>query len=186
MIIIVVPSLQKYVLPFVSLVVLKPLLSWVLMNCSRLLERSCWACISCANRVSRMPHFAAACAPCHDCLACLSLTGCGFCVPTFGRFVFSPRVVLCIDSIATVVYGSVFGCVNGCTRVFLGMLCGLLRTTILYEPVTPAACASLDAAYMSYGAAMRLAHVRLLDEEVGEGAAAGRPRSSSRIVIALG
>lgn len=93
----------------------------------------------------------------------------GFFKYSDGPFVFSPRIMMFIDTILSLTVGLAFGVVGAVLRIGVSLFWGLFRTVIVWEPVVPVAFASLDMTYSAYASMMKAAHIEMCDiEELGQ------------------
>jgi hypothetical protein len=93
----------------------------------------------------------------------------GFVMYSDGPFVFSPRIMMFIDTVLSLTFGLVFGIMGAILRIGISLFWGLFRTVIVWEPVVPVAFASIDKPYSAYCSMMKGAHIELCDiDELGQ------------------
>jgi len=83
-----------------------------------------------------------------------------------GPYVFSPRIMMFVDTLWSLTIGIAIGIADAFSRLILSLISGLFRTVVMSEPVT---FASIDRPYIAYCSMMKGAHIELFDiEELGQ------------------
>lgn len=93
----------------------------------------------------------------------------GFFKYSDGPFVFSPRIMLFIDTVWSFTLGLYLGILDAFMRLLISLFWGLFKTVVMWEPVVPVAFASIDLSYSAYCSMMKGAHIEFCDiEELGQ------------------
>jgi len=86
-----------------------------------------------------------------------------------GPYVFSPRIMLFLDTVLSLTVGLVLGIVDAVTRLGVSLFWGLIKALIMWEPVVPPGIASIDQSYMAYCSMLKGSHIEMCDiDELGE------------------
>jgi hypothetical protein len=93
----------------------------------------------------------------------------GFYKYSDGPYVFSPRIMLFIDTVWSFTIGLYLGILDAFTRLLISLFWGLFKTVVMWEPVVPVAFASIDLSYSAYCSMMKGAHIEFCDiDELGQ------------------
>jgi hypothetical protein len=86
-----------------------------------------------------------------------------------GPYVFSPRIMLFLDTVLSLTVGLFLGIFDAVTRLGVSLFWGLIKALIMWEPVVPPSFASIDQSYMAYCSMLKGSHIEMCDiDELGE------------------
>jgi len=80
-----------------------------------------------------------------------------------GSNVLTPRLFLLTDTVLSFTVGPILALADAFTRVVIGVVWGLLKISVLSEPVVPLLTSGFDRAFMSYGGTLRVSTIPYTD-----------------------